>query len=291
MIVTAIVGLLLFSSWKLSLPDVSDTEVRQFNDNNSVVRGSTTPHEKQPSKASSVELIQEHVPLQVWSLCPVADWPELVTSRAVGYDPEVADSLSVSDECEEAFDQYIRQKELISSDLLQFLQFRTPMTLARIFEDSKGDRDRVKEALSRPECLVKDNDGIRLNLRESCHADSISNFLLFNKLCQNPPVNLFWFDAMERPPFTYWRHVIVADEPAHEQQGQHWKNWLAQRWVANICEQYDLDSLVMDSDRDKVEYEVLATFRKKLTIRELMMIDSVRLNIGIKYSWTKFCLY
>lgn len=60
-----------------------------------------------------------------------------------------------------------------------------PLTFQRIFADPMGDFFLVQDALSRPECLLSPTEA-NWDLKDSCHADSLTNFALINRLCFDP---------------------------------------------------------------------------------------------------------
>ena len=112
----------------------------------------------------------------LWQACPVVEWAE----RLNGEDPQI------SNECFSAFGEYVKREEKVLglSSISQLLILDNAMTYERVFRDPRGDRARVLEALSRPECQFADGELIRWELKETCNADAFANYVNFLKVCQ-----------------------------------------------------------------------------------------------------------
>ena len=68
---------------------------------------------------------------------------------------------------------------------LALIALDEPLTFQRIFADPMGDFFLVQDALSRPECLLPPTE-TKWDLKDSCHADSLTNFAFINRLCYDP---------------------------------------------------------------------------------------------------------
>ena len=123
----------------------------------------------------------------------------------------------------------------MSNDLLAFafVKLENPLTFGRIFADPVGDLERVKEALSRPECLLQTGESNR-ELRESCHADALMNYALLNRFCYDGG-SYTSNGVFNREITLYWE----KDNPTPEQDRAMWKQRMEARWVRDKCEALD----------------------------------------------------
>ena len=123
----------------------------------------------------------------------------------------------------------------MSYDLLAFafVKLENPLTFGRIFADPVGDLERVREALSRPECLLQTGESNR-ELRESCHADALMNYALLNRFCYDGG-SYENNGVFNREMTIYWE----KDNPTPEQDRAMWKQALEGHWVRDKCEALD----------------------------------------------------
>lgn len=167
----------------------------------------------------------------VWSVCEVDDLPEL-------YDKESAEEVLNTGQCRAAFEHYIRSKTLMyySSKFLQFVELNELLTFARIFADPVGDRERVQDMLSKPECREVAGGVPRWDLKDACDADALTNFVYFSNLCREEATPILapeWSSAIEN-----------TDTPSFRiEPGSDWKSWLARDWVVEQCSEFDVGKL------------------------------------------------
>ena len=145
------------------------------------------------------------------------------------YDAEGDFIALASKECMDALEAHIDTVNPYQyAHQFAFVKLDNPLTFARIFADPEGDLGRVRDALSRPECLLKHTE-TNWELNEACHADALLNYALINTICFNG----FW------PPRnrTYYRS---SENLTAEQDRFMWKQELEDEWIRMKCK--DLDS-------------------------------------------------
>ena len=130
-----------------------------------------------------------------------------------------------------------------------FLVLDEPLTFGRIFADPKGDLARVQEALSRPECRLK-NGTVNWELSEECHAEAFLNYALINRFCFHDGVN-------DRKRTYYWEE----DNPTPEQDRSMWKQYLEDQWVEGQCEALD-PTLELTAHQPEL-YESIMSFKRQ----------------------------
>lgn len=182
--------------------------------------------------------------IDVWNICPVDQWPD-------AYDEETASKILNTGMCREVFDQYIRTKSLTAFNILKFVSIDETLTFGRIFADPMGDRDRVFDTLSRSDCLEVVDGEVRWDLKETCHAEALTNFVYFSNLCGNK----------DTPVLRFKGSVSNIGNPDHqffiEESGSKWKNWLARDWVVQQCTQFDVKNVILDEVRDAEAHAML----------------------------------
>ena len=109
-----------------------------------------------------------------------------------------------------------------------FVKLESPLTFERIFADPTGDLVRVQDALSRPECLLKQGTETNWELKESCHADAFLNYALINRYCFDGGIR-------SRSRTVYWKEENLT----WEQDRFLWKQALEDAWVKRKCEELD----------------------------------------------------
>lgn len=170
------------------------------------------------------------------------DNPALYPKSPYGAEGNLS-ALDVS-ECDTALETHIgsinpylwgESIDSMSNDLLAFafVKLENPLTFGRIFADPIGDLERVKEALSRPECLLQTGESNR-ELRESCHADALMNYALLNRFCYDGG-SYTSNGVFNREMTIYWEE----DNPTPEQDRAMWKQALEGQWVRRKCEALD----------------------------------------------------
>lgn len=141
-----------------------------------------------------------------------------------------------SDACRTALDNHVKAinpylwGESLRDGAFAFFELDNPLTLERIFTDPLGDFNRVKDALDRPECLLRQESGSNWELQESCHADAFTNYALLNRFC--------FHEGVRDRTRTYYRE---GNHLTPEQDRFMWKQALEGSWVRKKCEEISPD--------------------------------------------------
>lgn len=235
----------------VSKRDTAETNTRE-NSYSDVKEVSEEVHSDDDDIRQEMEVIDAIAYYDVWSECEVNDLPEV-------YDKKTAARVLNTGQCRAAFEHYVRSKALTfsSSEFLQFVELNEPLTFARIFSDPVGDRERILDMLSKPECREVASEEPRWDLKDACHADALTNFVYFSNLCgeeANPILALKWSSA-----------VGNTDTPSFRiESGSEWKSWLARDWVIEQCRKFDVEQIVLDEERDLEVYTDLQSLRAQI---------------------------
>ena len=190
----------------------------------------------------------------------------------------------ISEQCVSLLEPFFIDLPYIPRNGFQWLQFPDRITYRRIFEDPRQDRELVFDALSRAECRFEDGELIRPDLRETCHAESFYVFSSFTKICRwyNNSRDLRDYDLYDsniniRPTAGLWEGHL--SELATREDGSLnlalysrlkqdvWHTALATHWYRRKCQEFDLESIVLDSTgRDLDYYNILTTVAERLNI-------------------------
>ena len=109
-----------------------------------------------------------------------------------------------------------------------------PFTFERVFADPSGDFLRVREVLSRPECLLS-GDETNWELQETCNADALLNYAFVNLFC-------FGKGIENRIRLIDWGTDYsnsYRKPPTPEEDRILWKQALEDSWVVAKCENLD----------------------------------------------------
>lgn len=182
-----------------------------------------------------------------------------------------------------------------------------PLTFQRIFADPMRDFFLVQDALSRPECSLPPTE-TNWDLKDSCHADSLTNFALVNRLCYRPynpgrpesdilnDYTMSEIEDYERryvpPPIGNYKPLPLSNrwkrwnydgldkarrseyiEPSPKQALSTYKQRLADAWIFKKCGQLDAQ-LEFTPDRYPQLYETAMSYestaeRKNRFLRQL----------------------
>ena len=148
---------------------------------------------------------------------------------------KLASFFSDSEECRTALDNHVNAinpylwGESPQDGSFAFFELENPLTLERIFTDPLGDFNRVKDALDRPECLLRQESGSNWELQESCHADAFTNYALLNRFC--------FHEGVRDRTRTYY----TDDHLTPEQDRFMWKQALEGFWVRKKCAEISPD--------------------------------------------------
>lgn len=184
-------------------------------------------------------------------LPPYEDWDRY---RENSKNEDLLTPLLASEDCKTALEKHVGALnpyiwEHISTHL-QFALFEIdkPLTFERIFADPLGDFARLQDAMSRTECLLEKGTTINFELKESCNADALMNYALFNRFCY------YWSDVIN--PSGRRMHRL-GHSP--EQSSSMWKKSLKERWVKQKCQEFDPD-LRLSTDKYPDLTQLLSSF-------------------------------
>ena len=216
-------------------------------------------------ESHSEELLVEEY---LWQACPIHEW----SAEFDGENPQI------SEECLSAFGEYMKREARVlgRESILQLIIFNDPMTYERIFRDPLGDRERVLEALSRPECQFTDNELIRWELKETCHADAFANYINFLRVCKYEGYLSRWIALKEddyalfgiRPDRDPW------DDLESEDKLLLLKKHLEHSWARDQCERSGLPNLEFKSDSADTDfYQMLELVGQRVSEGEPVLSD------------------
>ena len=190
----------------------------------------------------------------------------------------------ISEQCVSMLEPFFIDLPYIPKNGFQWLQFPDRITYRRIFEDPRQDRELAFDALSRAECRFEDGELIRPDLRETCHAESFYVFSSFTNICRwywdsrdLRDYDLYDSNINIKPTAGLWEGHL--SELATREDGSLnlalytrlkqdvWHTALATHWYRRKCQEYDLESIVLDSaGRDLDYYNILTTVTERLNI-------------------------
>ena len=190
----------------------------------------------------------------LWQVCPVLEWSENFSVSE--------ESPKISEECLSTFGEYMNREPRVLglNNIMQLVMFDEPMTHERIFRDPNGDRARVLEALSRPECQFADGELIRWDLKETCHADAFANYVNFLRVCQYQGYLGRWIhiQEMDRELFANSSEQSPWYDLGEEDRVSLLKKHLEYSWMFDQCESSGLPNLEFEPDAaDKELYRQL----------------------------------
>lgn len=171
-------------------------------------------------------------------VCDIPNWPD-----QVGY-WEIITELEdlVSKECELAFSRYLESNGFGQDGVLQLISTEKPMSYHRVFTSPSRDLSLVLDALSNEECRLEGTDPIRLDLKDTCHAQAFANHMQFLTLCHGKSYPLFTLmDDMRSVDFL---HTLKEDPKNHfkydTKKSVHntWIKYLENKWVNTECNKY-----------------------------------------------------
>ena len=158
------------------------------------------------------------------------DWDQYGHNSSIKVDPLTP--LLESEDCRTALKTHVGAINPYSwgptyYDLqFDFVVLDNPLTFERIFNDPFGDFARVRDAMSRTECLLEQGTTINLELKESCNADALMNYALLNRFCYYgvAAANSRAYDQAEHSP---------------ENSLLNWQHALESRWLTVKCQEFD----------------------------------------------------
>ena len=207
------------------------------------------------------------VAMKKWSSLPPMDFPSGSVEEACDFNDFPPYHLSTfesgwdlrtpltSDECWSAMETHINTINPFLLDVdterrrpFQFVVMEEPLTFERVFADPTGDFIRVKDALSRPECLLT-GDETKWELKDSCHAEAFLNYALINRNCLGSE----WERA-----YTFFFPNIKNLTP--EQDRLMWKQDLEDVWVEMKCEKLH-QTLEFSPERQPELHKLVMSFQ------------------------------
>lgn len=203
-------------------------------------------------------------------------------------------SAELSDQCIATLDA-VYAKKMMGRLHLDWIKFDLPLNYARIFSDPVRDREKVLEALSNPNCNLTDENDVRWDLYDECHADTFANFYHFIRKCQSPDRYYSRYDQWFRRGWEIQvegtlasrfesRQWYIDKAPADERNRrtrQLWEEVLETRWVVKECERFNVDEILIDPNRDHEFVSKLRSAGKILQVNnridlEYEMMQSLR---------------
>lgn len=170
----------------------------------------------------------------------------------------------LSKECLQALDAYFWDKPFVWND---FDWLPLPLTYQRIFADPAADRSNVLSALNKPECRLEEGE-VRWDLKDSCHAESFTNYANFLFFCQSVEEKLdsdldmaqnffygpaFWPNVWQRYSMWDWENPRSSEWAG--------ERLLEGRWIVErTCKRTDSETLSLDSQH----YATLMAIWKRL---------------------------
>lgn len=156
----------------------------------------------------------------------------------------------LSEECLESLDTYFLDKPFVWKD---FDWLPLPLTYQRIFADPAADRSNVLSALKKPDCRLEEGE-VRWDLKESCHAESFTNYANFLYFCQYVEEKLesdldmaqsffygpeFWPNVWQRYSMWDWENPRSSEWAG--------ERLLEGRWIVErTCKRIDTETLSLD---------------------------------------------
>ena len=167
--------------------------------------------------------------------CRIHEYPYYWDYRDNADDTEKKDPLIRSltfKECRDALEPhvgamnpYLWGLSLSHRRQISLVVLENPITFDRIFANPSEDFARVKDALSRPECLLENGTAANFELNESCNAEALLNYALFNRYC--------YFGGVKMRP-----RLIFEDASPKESRFM-WQRALEGEWVNMKCKEFD----------------------------------------------------
>ena len=235
-----VAGVVVFILLNTNSRTTTETPTPEESEPNIVVPPSLPATEPLVLNTETTKLpILEFPPGSVEAECGLNDFPPYYAQDQGGvdspYDAEGELVALEAEECRLALENHINGINpylwgaTYQSRPLAFVVLENPLTFERIFADPTGDLVRIKEALSRPECLLEQGTKINWELKESCHADAFLNYALINRYC---------FDGGIRSGSgaVYWSE---ENQTWEQDRFRLWKQALEDAWVKEKCEALD----------------------------------------------------
>ena len=195
----------------------------------------------------------------MWDICGISKFPsEIERAKTFVFDQ----NFEISDECSTALATHVLSinpfKEHISSSLGSGYEFslfvlENPMTYARVFSDPEGDLERLINAMSRSECKLEQNRK-NWNLKESCDADSFTNYAVFYKTCHGRTGI-----SQARYYFYSQQDTLVENSSESNSTNEIWKGFLERAWVDKHCSTFDPELELSSVNRPRI-FEQLVSY-------------------------------
>ena len=161
--------------------------------------GSSMPVNELEDQASYESSQEDSVP-RLKSFVEVDVAPESATSPLfLGKEcPELLDESVADDEvCLDAVERHFMDRPVYNVRFGGIVSRDSPFSFRSMFQNHMNDLRLVTEALSRPECRLLEGP-IRLDLRETCNAESFFRFTYFSSVCRHAAL---WRENFE--PLSY----------------------------------------------------------------------------------------
>ena len=216
----------------------------------------------------------------MWDICGVSEFPsEIERAKTFVFNQ----NFEMSDECSTALATHVLSinpfKEHISSSFGSGYEFslfvlENPMTYARVFSDPAGDLERVINALVRSECKLEQTRK-NWNLKESCDADSFTNYAVFYKTCHGRTGI-----SQARYYFYSQQDTLVENSSETNSTNQIWKGFLERAWVDKHCSTFDPELQMSSMNRPRIFEQLVSLYSlnypNTLIDRELLSVKDLQ---------------
>ena len=190
-------------------------------------------------------------------------------------------SAELTYECMATLDDLFTDKKIGHLRYL-WITFKSQLTYGQIYFDPIGDRERVAEALDNPSCNLTDENDVRWDLYDECHADSFARHFHFTRMCLNPEYYksryYYWFsdawDPENKGEFIsrFDRRLSWIDSLPLEKRATQindlWEETLESRWIVNECEQFNVETILIDPTRDQELFDKLRSAGRLLKVND-----------------------
>jgi len=216
----------------------------------------------------------------MWDICGISEFPsEIEREKTFVFEQ----NFEMSDECSTTLATHILSinpfREHISSGFGSGYEFslfvlENPMTYARVFSDPEGDLERLINAMSRSECKLEQNRKNR-NLKESCDADSFTNYAVFYKTCHGMKGI-----SQARYYFYSQQDTLVENSSETNSTNEIWKGFLERAWVDKHCSTFDPELQLSSMNRPRIFEQLVSlhtlNYPNTLIDRELLSVRDLQ---------------
>ena len=231
-----------------SAPDLNESHLPQTEVQTVAENATRVQDEPEEVKVEEIGLAvsSRDIPADVWELCAIDEYP-VDRADVRGY----LKDRPPSEECTEALEIHLLDRNpfaLFSHEKFSLIQIDNPLTYERIFTDPENDLERILDAISRPECRLADGPIVNWELKNSCHADSFTNYATFYHVCY---VGISF--AAHLSYLSDYEPLFQIDPRT---KSSFWQNYLERRWVSNHCRSFN-QAIRLNTENYPAQYQQL----------------------------------